>query len=121
MERVSDEAMEIIMRYGWPGNVRELKNMIERIVILKGKGEILPQDLPEKVRIGHGYVTLPKIEISEEGICLNTAVNEFEKALIFQSLEKTKWVKNKAAKLLQLNRTTLVEKIKRHQLEQQAF
>jgi sigma-54 specific flagellar transcriptional regulator A len=121
MERVSDEALEIILRYGWPGNVRELKNMIERLVILKGKGEILPQDLPEKVKLGNGYVTLPKIEISEEGICLNTAVNEFEKALIFQSLEKTKWVKNKAAKLLQLNRTTLVEKIKRHQLEQQAF
>jgi sigma-54 specific flagellar transcriptional regulator A len=75
MERVSEEALEIILRYGWPGNVRELKNMIERLVILKGKGEILPQDLPEKVRIGHGYVTLPKIEISEEGICLNTAVN----------------------------------------------
>ncbi|MCK7508763.1 MAG: hypothetical protein MZV70_35195 [Desulfobacterales bacterium] len=56
------------------------------------------------------------IEISEEGICLNSAVTEFEKALILQSLEKTKWVKNKAAKLLHLNRTTLVEKIKRHQL-----
>jgi DNA-binding NtrC family response regulator len=56
------------------------------------------------------------IEISEEGICLNSAVTEFEKALILQSLEKTKWVKNKAAKLLHLNRTTLVEKIKRHRL-----
>jgi len=57
------------------------------------------------------------IEISDEGICLNSAVTEFEKALILQSLEKTKWVKNKAAKLLHLNRTTLVEKIKRHQLQ----
>ena len=121
MEGVSQESLDIITRYPWPGNVRELKNMVERLVILKGKGKILPQDLPERVRIGNGYVTLPKIEISEDGICLSTAVNEFEKALIFQSLEKTKWVKNKAAKLLQLNRTTLVEKIKRHHLEQQAF
>jgi sigma-54 specific flagellar transcriptional regulator A len=45
-------------------------------------------------------------------------VTEFEKDLILQSLEKTKWVKNKAAKLLQLNRTTLVEKIKRHRIQQ---
>jgi DNA-binding NtrC family response regulator len=59
------------------------------------------------------------IDISEAGISLNNAVSEFEKALILQTLEKTKWVKNQAAKLLQLNRTTLVEKIKRHQLQPQ--
>jgi DNA-binding NtrC family response regulator len=44
-------------------------------------------------------------------------VSEFEKTLILQSLEKTEWIKNKAARLLKLNRTTLVEKIKRHHLE----
>ena len=57
------------------------------------------------------------LQLSEEGINLNSAVTEFEKALILQSLEKAKWVKNKAAKLLKLNRTTLVEKIKRYQLD----
>jgi sigma-54 dependent transcriptional regulator, flagellar regulatory protein len=54
--------------------------------------------------------------LSTEGICLSTAVSEFEKNLIYQSLEKTDWVKNKAAKLLQVKRTTLVEKIKRYEL-----
>jgi DNA-binding NtrC family response regulator len=63
---------------------------------------------------------VPAVEITDEGISLNSAVTEFEKALIVQTLEKTKWVKNQAAKLLQLNRTTLVEKIKRHRLEPQA-
>jgi DNA-binding NtrC family response regulator len=58
------------------------------------------------------------MDLAEDGICLNTAVTEFEKALIIQTLEKTKWVKNQAAKLLQLNRTTLVEKIKRHNIRQ---
>jgi transcriptional regulator with PAS, ATPase and Fis domain len=118
VEGLSDEAMEIMMRYFWSGNVRELRNMVERLVILKECGQILPRDLPEKLRREGSQITLPRMEISDEGICLNTAVNEFEKALIFQSLEKTKWVKNRAAKLLQLNRTTLVEKIKRHQLHQ---
>jgi len=73
--------------------------------------------LPERVIRDHRSITGAKIEITDDGICLNTAVTEFEKALIVQSLEKTNWVKNKAAKLLQLNRTTLVEKIKRHHLE----
>jgi transcriptional regulator with GAF, ATPase, and Fis domain len=119
MEGVSEEAMEIIMRYPWWGNVRELKNIVEGIVVLKGEGKILPQDLSKKlVNRNACALALPKIEISQEGICLSSAVTEFEKSLIAQCLEQTKWVKKKAAKLLQVNRTTLVEKIKRHQLEQ---
>jgi sigma-54 specific flagellar transcriptional regulator A len=118
LEGISKEAMEVTMRYSWPGNVRELKNMVERLVVLYGEGEIEARDLPGKVRRTDGQVTPVGMEISQDGICLNTAVSEFEKALIVQSLEKTKWVKNKAAKLLHLNRTTLVEKIKRHHLDE---
>ena len=77
--------------------------------------------MPDTVKIKENEVIRTSIEISQEGICLNSAVSEFEKALIFQSLEKTKWVKNKAAKLLHLNRTTLVEKIKRHHLQPRQF
>jgi len=117
LEGFTDESTEIMLSYSWPGNIRELRNMLERLVILKRKGLISPQDLPENMRMQNNVLTAPNIQISDDGISLNTAVNEFEKALILQSLEKTKWVKNKAAKLLQLNRTTLVEKIKRHQLQ----
>jgi len=117
VEGISDEAMEIMTTYNWPGNVRELRNVIERVVILKGKGEITPHDLPRRLTKTNGKVVLPGMVLSEEGLCLNTAVSEFEKALILQSLEKTNWVKNEAAKLLQLNRTTLVEKIKKHRLQ----
>ena len=117
VDGISDEAMEMMVRYQWPGNVRELKNALERMVVLKGEGKISKNDLPQRLMKGNGHVPLSNIVISEDGICLNTEVSEFEKALILQSLEKTRWVKNKAAKLLQLNRTTLVEKIKRHNLE----
>ncbi len=113
----ADEAMAMMMSYSWPGNVRELKNMVERMVVLKGDGQITVGDLPVELKSAHPCEPTATIEISDEGICLNSAVTEFEKALILQSLEKTKWVKNKAAKLLHLNRTTLVEKIKRHQLQ----
>jgi sigma-54 specific flagellar transcriptional regulator A len=117
VQEISEEALAMMMGYAWPGNVRELKNMIERLVVLSGSGVISAQDLPSEIKSTHKYEPSTTIEISDEGICLNSAVTEFEKALILQSLEKTKWVKNKAAKLLHLNRTTLVEKIKRHQLQ----
>ena len=116
VQGVTSDAMIIIKEHSWPGNVRELKNMVERFVVLKGEGDIGPLDLPEKLRRKGGHSEPPSMEISEDGINLNTAVTEFEKALILESLKKTNWVKNQAAKLLRLNRTTLVEKIKRHHL-----
>ncbi len=117
IEGISDKAKTIMVRYYWPGNVRELKNIVERLVVLKGKGVILPEDLPGRLKTWKLHTT-QEPEITEKGICLSSAVTEFEKALILKSLEKTEWVKNKAAKLLHLNRTTLVEKIKRHHLQQ---
>jgi len=116
---ISEEAIQILYSYSWPGNIRELKNMMERIVVLKGDGEITPEDLPDKLTHRTKDVLFSDIEFSGDGICLNTAVSEFEKALIYKSLEKTHWVKNRAAKLLHLNRTTLVEKIKRYKLTQE--
>ena len=113
----SEEALDLMMGYTWPGNVRELRNLVERLVVLKGSGNITARDLPPELRNVKRSEFSAALELSDDGICLNSAVTEFEKSLILQSLEKTKWVKNKAAKLLHLNRTTLVEKIKRHQLQ----
>jgi DNA-binding NtrC family response regulator len=110
---VSPEAMELLTSYEWPGNVRELENMIERIVILKGDGLIQPGDLSEKILASDSGTLHPHVRIPENGISFNTAVTEFERELILQALNRTNWVKNKAAKLLNLNRTTLVEKMKK--------
>jgi sigma-54 dependent transcriptional regulator, flagellar regulatory protein len=115
---LNEETLNALMAHAWPGNVRELKNLIERLVVLKGSGAVTRRDLPPELRNGARAAEAAPVmvRISEEGICLTSAVTEFERSLILQSLEKTQWVKNKAAKLLHLNRTTLVEKIKRHQL-----
>jgi sigma-54 specific flagellar transcriptional regulator A len=118
IEGISEGALQVMLSYAWPGNVRELRNVVERMVVLIGSGKISANDLPKELKAANGYTATQSIEISDDGICLNSAVTEFEKDLILQSLEKTKWVKNKAAKLLQLNRTTLVEKIKRHRIQQ---
>ena len=117
VEEISNEAMELLLNYYWPGNVRELKNLVERLVVLSDESIIEENDLPHKYRHPKKGVSLPNINLNTEGICLATEVNEFEKALIMKSLEKTKGIKNRAAKLLHLNRTTLVEKIKRHNLQ----
>jgi len=117
IEGVSQTAIEIMKGFPWPGNVRELKNAVERMVVLKGEGYIEPEDLSEKLIKANDNSKIANIEILDDGINLNTEVTEFEKALILESLKKTKWIKNQAAKLLHLNRTTLVEKIKRYKLE----
>jgi DNA-binding NtrC family response regulator len=112
-----EESMQLLMRYDWPGNVRELENTIERLIILVDNDVITPQDLPEKFHSLSETQLAGLPEIPEEGISLDTAVNEYERNLILQALAKTGWVKNKAARLLNLNRTTLIEKIKRQNLQ----
>lgn len=115
--KISQEAMFALMHYNWPGNVRELENMVERLVILKHEGEITLADLPERIRAGHEEDVLTNVQIPESGLSFKDVVDDFENQLILKALEKTGWNKNKAAQLLQLNRTTLVEKIKKRQLE----
>jgi len=133
---ISDETIQMLANYSWPGNIRELGNFIERMVVLSVGDNITPRDLPEKVLGEVPRENLPPMEkpecelsptemlqnglkqsffigLPEGGINLKSAVEDFERGLITEALEKTNWVKNKAAGLLELNRTTLVEKIKK--------
>ncbi len=134
---INDEAMKVLVNYSWPGNIRELANFVERMVVLSIGSIITPRDLPDKVL---GEVPREKwasldgpsdpegnpaqllqqslkqsfhVGIPDEGINLKKLVENFEKELLIEALEKTGWVKNKAATLLSLNRTTLVEKLKK--------
>ncbi|MFQ5458744.1 MAG: sigma 54-interacting transcriptional regulator, partial [Myxococcota bacterium] len=114
---LSDEALGFMEAYDWPGNVRELEHTLERVVIMKGEGEVRPEDLPDHVRYRTSAPARRfRIDIPSTGIAFNALVRDFENELILQALEKTRWNKNRAAALLQLNRTTLVEKIKKKQL-----
>ncbi|OGR06595.1 MAG: hypothetical protein A2520_10875 [Deltaproteobacteria bacterium RIFOXYD12_FULL_53_23] len=113
---VAEEVMVRFTCYTWPGNVRELENMLERMVILTG-GEVLSvADLPERL-LAAGTIPIEQVEeLPGQGFFLNEVVADFEKRLILQALEQTDWVKNRAAKLLNVNRTTLIEKMKRFKL-----
>lgn len=119
IDGLSPEALEQLTRYHWPGNIRELQNLLERLTILKADGMILPSDLPNYL-VGSASAAFPAgIRIPEAGINFVHTVNEFENHLILQALEKSGWVKNRAAQLLNLNRTTLVEKIKKKKLSRE--
>jgi DNA-binding NtrC family response regulator len=117
IQGLEEEALKKLKDYEWPGNIRELENMIERIAILTNSEVITLSDLPERIQKIPPQDQAVPLDIPEEGIFLDTAVNEFERKLILQALIKTGWVKNKAAQLLNLNRTTLIEKIKRQNLQ----
>lgn len=111
---VGEEALGVLFSYPWPGNIRELENLVERISILKGEGEITCADLPAKFcKVQPLKASEPMIELPGDGMDFNSAVDAYENALILNALEKTGWNRNQAALLLRLNRTTLVEKIKK--------
>lgn len=110
----SQDALNCLINYNWPGNIRELENLIERLSVLKGGGQVEVQDLPTKYKSAvTNFTENGLVEIPESGLDFNTAVDQFENALILKALEKTGWNKNQAALLLRLNRTTLVEKMKK--------
>lgn len=119
LKGISQEAMHMLLSYSWPGNIRELENLVERLAIIKGEGIVQIEDLPVKL----GRPATSKLEINREmvfpdhGMDFNSAVDSFENSLILKALEKTGWNRNQAAILLKLNRTTLVEKIKKKGLK----
>ena len=116
LTRFTDRAIQALTAYPWPGNVRELENLVERMAILNTSGEIDLEQLPERFTGLTPAVALASpatIDIPDEGIDFNALVDEFECALIAKALEKAGGIKNKAASLLNIKRTTLVEKMKK--------
>lgn len=114
---ITPEALQMLQSYHWPGNVRELENTMERIAILKGNGIVTPEDLPEKVFRTGTASRAPSIDMPDEGIDFDATVEAFEKQLLMKALAKVGGVKSQAAKLLNMNRTTLVEKVKKLRLD----
>lgn len=112
----SPEVEARFLSYSWPGNVRELENLIERLAVLCDTNIVYMSDLPEYMRIeksGKLVVSQTFTELPDSGVDFNRLVDDFESRLINSALDKTNGNKKAAAKLLSLNRTTLVEKIKK--------
>ena len=116
---ITPEAMSYMVKYSWPGNVRELQNLMEMLVVMKEKGSIEVEDLPDRIFMNARKTeeeVKTGIEIPDGGLNLSSVVNQFERDILRKALEKSGGVKNRAAKLLNLNRTTYVEKLKRYNI-----
>ncbi len=116
LRRVTPEAMRRLTDYDWPGNVRELENLMERLVILSEEEVLDVKDLPEHFQHQPAGTIWWPAEIPSGGLPLQKMLSDLERQLIIKALDQSGWVKNQAAQLLQLNRTTLVEKIKKQKI-----
>ncbi|MGZ8428069.1 MAG: sigma-54-dependent transcriptional regulator [Candidatus Deferrimicrobiaceae bacterium] len=108
------DAMEAMKRYAWPGNVRELENLVERLVILSRGAWLEKKDLPPAmVRDGDRSAGEAREKLRVKSLDFRKAKEEFENGLIRQALSLSGGNRKKAATLLGLKRTTLLEMLKR--------
>ena len=109
---LSGNAMEKLIQYNWPGNVRELQNVIERLAVLTKNSVLQVDDLPEEVRRAESRVASISLKLPEEGIDLE----EVEKEILLQALEKHGWNQTHAAKYLNISRKTLIYRMEKYAL-----
>jgi DNA-binding NtrC family response regulator len=111
--------LSALSRYDWPGNIRELENLVERLAVLSESEIIDASELPDHIvetrRVAS--IEVEDVTLPESGVDFNALIEDYENKLISSALAQTGGNKKAAAKLLGLNRTTLVEKIKKKGLE----
>jgi two-component system response regulator AtoC len=108
---VSADAMRHLLNYAWPGNIRELRNAIERAMLLVDGDMLTPDDFPA---VAAGPVRLgDRVELPATGIDLE----QLERSLVVQALERTGWNQTRAATLLGLNRDQIRYRIEKFHLE----
>ncbi|HWR14853.1 MAG TPA: sigma-54 dependent transcriptional regulator [Terriglobales bacterium] len=106
---LADDAMELLYKYDWPGNIRELENVIERVSVLAVGNQISASDLPAEIRTGRSRIASIGLKLPDEGISLE----EVEKEILVQALEKHHWNQTRAARYLNISRKTLIYRMEK--------
>jgi sigma-54 specific flagellar transcriptional regulator A len=114
----SEIALDCMRVYAWPGNVRELQNLVERLSILCPGRRIEREDLPQAIgERRRRAAQSPETFIPSDGLDLREHLGSIEKHLIRTALDQTDGTVAHAARLLGLRRTTLVEKLRKYDLQ----
>jgi transcriptional regulator with PAS, ATPase and Fis domain len=114
--RVELATLELLEKYRWPGNVRELENLIERLVVMNDDGTIRAGELPDYVvqnSLPQHHGTSGDVSLPLEGVDLDGFLERIENGFIHQALKRTRGNKTTAADLLNLNRTTFIERLRK--------
>jgi two-component system NtrC family response regulator len=109
---ISDDTLELLTRYDWPGNVRELENVVEHAVVLGLSEVIQVENLPAHIRNSKSRITAISLKLPDDGIDLE----EVEKEILLQSLEKNQWNQTRAARYLNISRKTLIYRMEKFSL-----
>jgi DNA-binding NtrC family response regulator len=113
-KQLAQSALRVLMAYDWPGNIRQLENAIEHAVAMSALAKDIPAEaLPADIREGTDPRALTSVDIPEEGLSFTSVVSQLERELILRCLERTGGNKRQAARLLQLSRTTFIDKMQR--------
>ncbi len=116
--KISDEAMELLKKYPFPGNIRELENIIERSVALERHNVILPETLPEQLhQTWPSLFKLHERHIPPEGIDLDRIMNDLERTLLLEALQRAGGVKKKAAQLLRISFRSIRYRLDKHNID----
>ena len=120
VEGFSPDAIELLKQNTWPGNVRELENIVEQMIVIYQKGTIEVENLPVSYRRSQQHQKQQSVSLWEgEKTDLSTVVSTIEKDLIREALQRADGVKSKAAELLNIKRTTLLEKMRKYNLDRE--
>ena len=115
--KLSTAALQGLIGYSWSGNIRELKNTLERASILSEDGIIDVRHLPENIQRGGGKI----VSMSRDRLPLDEQMNLMEKEMIVGALKETGGVQVKAAGILGINQRSLWHRIKKHEIDVDAF
>jgi DNA-binding NtrC family response regulator len=119
LKGIADDAMSKLVGYEWPGNVRELENAIERAVVLTRGNELTVEDFPPEISGAQAGGGNHSFDFRPDGrtiVPLKKALEGPEKEIIAATLASVNWNRQKAAKLLDINRTTLFNKMRKYGL-----
>ncbi len=106
---VTPEAMALLRAYDWPGNVRELENICERIALFVAGTAVTAADIPQAIHFGPPRTEGFRVDLPAGGISLD----EVEKAVILQALERTNWNRSQAARFLRIPRHILLYRLQK--------
>jgi transcriptional regulator with GAF, ATPase, and Fis domain len=110
---MTQACLDALCAYRWPGNVRQLLHTLEQMMVLAEEPVLDACDLPPMVAQPAGQNGDVNFEVPEEGVDFYAETERFQRAILEQVLDRVAWNKNRAASLLRMNRTTLVERLKR--------